>query len=328
MSQIQQFSDTWTIRNQTIPVGAVVGDLLFLNSSGWNLRTSVNDPIDGYVAIADGATSVVCVGNGGTVWKGGNTPGQIVYEDTANPAKTTVTAGGRSIGKIKSGVGGNIPYEGDSLLIECFWKRDACSLATITQPQADTLGLEDLRVTVCGTGDAAIDWKTVTLDKVAGLFGGWWTNTNWVTIFSSTLSNVSSISSWTIDTSIYSRVNIYFYCDWLLLPFSNYSPVVLFNNITSASYRVRNNDHNSLFEFIPQDFWQYWKWWIIDFYWKPLSPGVVQRWWTFSTMWSPNNWMVYLESFWFNSIPVISNISISTPVSSFNKVTLIITWYN
>ncbi len=69
MSQIQQFNDTATIRNQTIPSGAVVGDLLFLNSSGWNLRTSVNDPIDGYVAVADGSTSVICVGNGITVWK-------------------------------------------------------------------------------------------------------------------------------------------------------------------------------------------------------------------------------------------------------------------
>ena len=48
---------------------------------------------------------------------------------------------------------------------------DACSLATITQPQADTLGLEDLRVVVCGTGDPLIDGNTVTLDKVAGLFG-------------------------------------------------------------------------------------------------------------------------------------------------------------
>jgi hypothetical protein len=48
---------------------------------------------------------------------------------------------------------------------------DSCSLATITQPQADTLGLEDLRVTICGTGDSAIDGKTVTLDKVSALFG-------------------------------------------------------------------------------------------------------------------------------------------------------------
>ncbi len=64
--------------------------------------------------------SVVTVGNGITVWKGGNSIDDIVYEDTTNPAKTTITPGGRVIGKIKSGVGGNIPYEGDSLLIECF----------------------------------------------------------------------------------------------------------------------------------------------------------------------------------------------------------------
>jgi hypothetical protein len=47
-----------------------------------------------------------------------------------------------------------------------------CSIDTITQEQADTLDLSKLRVVVCGTGDTDIDGKTVTLDKVAELFGG------------------------------------------------------------------------------------------------------------------------------------------------------------
>lgn len=45
-----------------------------------------------------------------------------------------------------------------------------CSIDEVTQPQADTLTLEDLRVTVCGTWDVDIDGKTVSLDKVAWLF--------------------------------------------------------------------------------------------------------------------------------------------------------------
>ncbi len=44
----------------------------------------------------------------------------MLYEDVGNPAKMTTSSGGRVIGKVKGSVGGNLAYEGDSLLIECF----------------------------------------------------------------------------------------------------------------------------------------------------------------------------------------------------------------
>ncbi len=34
-----------------------------------------------------------------------------MYEDTSNPAYVSLVSGGRVIGKVKSGAGGNIPYE-------------------------------------------------------------------------------------------------------------------------------------------------------------------------------------------------------------------------
>lgn len=95
-----------------------------------------------------------------------------------------------------------------------------CDLATITQPQADTLTLEDLRVTVCGTGDPDIDGKTVTLDKVSGLLGGWGASvqyTNSITAPSSPNVGdyrednawVISVWTWTTRTPINQSNNLY-----------------------------------------------------------------------------------------------------------------------
>lgn len=76
-----------------------------------------------------------------------------------------------------------------------------CELDTLTQPQADTLWLEDLKVVVCGTGDSNIDWKTVTLDKVSDLFWWplittpvmWWT---WTTVINQIYGNGADVT-WT-----------------------------------------------------------------------------------------------------------------------------------
>lgn len=48
-------------------------------------------------------------------------------------------------------------------------KCNICDLDQLTQTQADTLGLENLRITVCDTWDVNIDGKTVSLDKVSWL---------------------------------------------------------------------------------------------------------------------------------------------------------------
>lgn len=123
MSQIQLFNDTWHIRNQQLPTWAVVGDLLYWDNTGWHLRTSVTQPINGYVAVLDAWTDtwVICISNGMTTWKWWYAPWVVVYEDTTNPSKTTNASWGKRIWVIKWGSWGLLwNYEWDSFFIDCF----------------------------------------------------------------------------------------------------------------------------------------------------------------------------------------------------------------
>lgn len=124
---ITNFSDTGHIRNQVLPTWAVNGDLLHWTGSAWtgqwNLITSVDQEIHGYVvwASSDLSRSLVCVGNGLTMWRWWYAPWVKVYQDNANPAKITDTPWGKYIGLIKGGQwGSSINYEWDSLFIKCF----------------------------------------------------------------------------------------------------------------------------------------------------------------------------------------------------------------
>lgn len=125
MSKIQQLNDTAHIRYQNLPTWVAVGDLLrWDGTNGWKFRTSVNDPINAYVASIDttGTWGSLTIGNGITAWMGWYAVGVIVYEDTANPTKTTNSSWGKRIWVIKWGAGWlSGSYEWDSLFIDCFW---------------------------------------------------------------------------------------------------------------------------------------------------------------------------------------------------------------
>ena len=123
MSTIQQFNDTWHIRNQRLPVWTVVGDLLYFDNTGWHLRTAVTDPINGYVAVLDAWTDtwVISVANWVTTWSWGWSSNQVIYEDITNPAKTTNVSWGKRVGKIKwAAWWASLQYEWDSFFIDCF----------------------------------------------------------------------------------------------------------------------------------------------------------------------------------------------------------------
>lgn len=123
MAQIEQFNDTGHIRHQQLPAWAVVGDLLYWDNTGWHLRTSTSQAINGYVAVLDTGTNtwVVSVANWVTTWKWFNAPWNVIYEDTTNPSKVTIVTGGRRIWVIKGSVGWtSLAYEWDSFFIDCF----------------------------------------------------------------------------------------------------------------------------------------------------------------------------------------------------------------
>lgn len=84
-----------------------------------------------------------------------------------------------------------------------------CSIDQVTQPQADTLTLEDLKVTVCGTGDVDIDGKIISLDKVAGLFWGAWLSPIMWGAGTTIVNNISSIwadFTWNIVSNNWSPI--------------------------------------------------------------------------------------------------------------------------
>jgi len=83
-----------------------------------------------------------------------------------------------------------------------------CELETVTQLQADTLDLSDLKLVVCGTWDSNIDGKTVSIDMVAGLFWisiapiMWWTWTSTVANITATWSDLT----WTYTSDWWSAI--------------------------------------------------------------------------------------------------------------------------
>ena len=129
MSWIQLHNDTWHLRNQILPAWTAVGDLLWFDWAGWywgnwrSLRTSTSQPINWYVAVLDSwvNSGTICLSNGITTWKWWNAVGDVVYEDTTNPAKVTTAPWGKRIGMIKWGhKWKSLQYEWDSFFIDCF----------------------------------------------------------------------------------------------------------------------------------------------------------------------------------------------------------------